>query len=57
MFSSWQGWLVLAAFFPLLVLGIFLFPPGAQLNACVAVLSALLGRVCWLGRAATLAVG
>src|ERR1700730_17445823 len=46
--SSWQGWLVLAAFLALIVIGTFLFPPGTQLIAYVAVLSGLLSGVCWL---------
>jgi hypothetical protein len=47
----WQGWLVLAAFVGLLVLGAFLFPPRAQPAAYliyVALLSAVLTTICWL---------
>ena len=49
--SSWQGWLVMAAFIALLVLGTLLVPPGTNLGAflfCVGILSALLIAVCWL---------
>jgi hypothetical protein len=49
--SSWQGWLVLAAFVALLVVGSFLFPPSAKLGAYlayVAVLCGLLVGTCWL---------
>jgi hypothetical protein len=49
--SSWQGWLVLAAFGGLLVAGSYLFPPGRGLGAYlayVAVLCALLVAMCWL---------
>src|SRR5262245_3725986 len=48
---SWQGWLVLAAFVGLLVVGSFLFPPGAKLGtylAYVTVLCVLLVGTCWL---------
>jgi hypothetical protein len=48
--SSWQGWVVLAAFAGL-VLGSFLFPPGAEFGrylAYVAALCGLLVGVCWL---------
>jgi hypothetical protein len=47
----WQGWVVLALFFVLLVTGPFLFPPATDLVAYlmyVAVLSLLLIGVCWL---------
>jgi hypothetical protein len=49
--SSWQGWLVLAVFAGLLVVGSFVFPPSTALGAYLAyaaVLSALLVGVCWL---------
>jgi hypothetical protein len=49
--SSREGWLVLAAFVGLLVVGSFLFPPRTRLGpylAYVAVLCALLIGVCWL---------
>jgi hypothetical protein len=49
--SSWQGWLVLAAFVGLLVIGSFIFPPGTELRpylAYVAALCVLLVAVCWL---------
>ena len=48
--SCWQGWLVLAAFIILLVIGSILFPPGKQLwpyLAYVAVLCVLLIGICW----------
>ncbi|HLH51075.1 MAG TPA: hypothetical protein VKV96_17185 [Roseiarcus sp.] len=47
---AWQGWLALAAFTGLVVLGAFLFPPRKFLPEYVAyivVLSALLIGVCW----------
>jgi drug/metabolite transporter (DMT)-like permease len=49
--SSWQGWLVLAAFAGLLVFGSFLFQPSTKLGAYLAyvtVLCVLLFGVCWL---------
>src|SRR5262249_28380612 len=49
--GSWQGWLVLAAFVGLLVLGSFLFPPSTMLGAYLAyvtVLCVLLIGMCWL---------
>ena len=49
--SSWQGWLVIAAFIGLLVAGSFAFPPRAALGpylAYTAVLCGLLIVVCWL---------
>lgn len=49
--NSWQGWVVLAAFTGLLVLGSFMFPPRAHMSAYlgyVAVLCGLLIGVCWL---------
>jgi hypothetical protein len=48
---SWQGWLVLAAFVALLVLGTFLLPPRTAMAAYLAyvvALGALLTGVCWL---------
>ncbi|HLK83354.1 MAG TPA: hypothetical protein VKT99_17940 [Xanthobacteraceae bacterium] len=48
---AWQGWLVLAAFVGLLVVGPLLFPPRAVpalFFGYVAVLAALLFGVCWL---------
>jgi hypothetical protein len=49
--SSWQGWVVLAAFIALLGAGLLLFPPKTNLAAFVAyvlILSALLFGICWL---------
>jgi hypothetical protein len=49
--NSWQGWLVLATFTGLLVLGNFFFPPGTKLGpylVYVAALCVLLIGVCWL---------
>ena len=49
--NCWQGWLVMAAFPALLVLGAFLFPPGKDVAAFllyVGILCALLVAVCWL---------
>jgi hypothetical protein len=49
--NAWQGWLVLAAFVGLLVVGSVVLPPGRQLGpylAYVAVLCGLLIAVCWL---------
>jgi len=49
--SSWQGWLVLAAFAALLLVGSFVFPPTTVLGpylAYTAVLCILLVGVCWL---------
>jgi hypothetical protein len=39
--SFWQGWLVLAAFVALLVVGSFLFPPNAKLGAYLAYVAVL----------------
>ena len=47
---TWQGWLVFAAFFALLLLGIYLFPPRQSLAAFllyVIALTVLLVGVCW----------
>jgi hypothetical protein len=49
--STWQGWLVLAAFVFLVFVGSFLFPPGKELGrylVYVAMLCGLLIGVCWL---------
>jgi drug/metabolite transporter (DMT)-like permease len=49
--STWQGWLVLAAFLGLVVAGVFFFPPGKMLSAYVVyivVLSIALVGICWL---------
>ncbi|HEY3075247.1 MAG TPA: hypothetical protein VGJ74_08750 [Burkholderiales bacterium] len=49
--SSWQGWVVLAAFTGLLGVGLLLFPPKANLGPFVAyvlLLVALLFGICWL---------
>jgi hypothetical protein len=49
--NTWQGWVVLAAFVALLVIGSIVLPPGRQLwlyLAYVAVLCGLLTAVCWL---------
>ncbi len=48
---SWQGWAVLAAFFALLLIGLFVFPPSVQLGAYLAYTTGLCGllvAVCWL---------
>ena len=48
---TWQGWLVFAAWFTLLLAGIKLFPPRQSLAAFllyVIVLGAVLIAVCWL---------
>jgi hypothetical protein len=47
---TWQGWLVLAAFVLLMVVGALIFPPRAEPRpylAYVAVLCVLLVAVCW----------
>jgi drug/metabolite transporter (DMT)-like permease len=49
--STWQGWLVLAAFLGLVVAGVFFFPPRKMLSAYVVyivVLSIALVGICWL---------
>jgi hypothetical protein len=49
--NSWQGWLVMAVFVALLVLGALLFPPATEVGAFlfyVGILCALLAAVCWL---------
>jgi hypothetical protein len=48
---SWQGWLVLAAFVALMVLGALIFPPRTELAwylIYVVLLTGLLTGVCWL---------
>jgi hypothetical protein len=49
--TSWEGRLVFAAFFALIIAGVFLFPPAKAVGAFTAyivVLSVLLTAVCWL---------
>ena len=49
--STWQGWVVLAAFVMLLVAGAFLFPPAVALFSYIAYATVLGGAVvaiCWL---------
>ena len=49
--ATWQGWLVLALFFILLLAGVVVFPPAITTGAFVVyvlVLVALLTGVCWL---------
>jgi hypothetical protein len=49
--TTWQGWLVFAAFLGLLVAGAFFFPPRSRLAeylAYVAILCASLVGICWL---------
>jgi hypothetical protein len=49
--TTWQGWLVFAAFLGLLVAGAFFFPPRTNLAeylAYVAILCAGLFGICWL---------
>jgi hypothetical protein len=49
--NCWQGWMVLAGFVGLLVVGSFALPPHGYLWAYlgyVAVLCGLLTGVCWL---------
>jgi drug/metabolite transporter (DMT)-like permease len=46
----WQGWLVFAVFFAMVLAGVFLFPPRQMLAAYlfyIAVLSVALLGVCW----------
>jgi uncharacterized membrane protein YhaH (DUF805 family) len=48
--TTWQGWLVLAAFVVLLIIGSIVLPPGKQIwsyLAYVAVLCVLLIGICW----------
>jgi hypothetical protein len=49
--TAWQGWLVLAAFAVLLIIGSIVLPPGKQIwsyLAYVVVLCVLLIGICWL---------
>jgi hypothetical protein len=49
--GTWQGWLVLAGFVLLMVVGALIFPPRLEPGrylAYVAVLCVLLVAVCWL---------
>jgi lipoprotein signal peptidase len=49
--TTWQGWLVFAAFLGLLVAGAFFFPPRTSLAeylAYVAILCGGLVGICWL---------
>jgi drug/metabolite transporter (DMT)-like permease len=49
--TTWQGWLVLAAFVLLVIAGSFIFPPGQKIwsyLAYVGVLCLLLIGICWL---------
>jgi hypothetical protein len=46
---TWQGWLVLVAFFALLIVSAFLFPPGQHMTsflACTGVLTLFFLVVC-----------
>jgi hypothetical protein len=48
---TWQGWLVFAAFFVLILLGVLLFPPHKMpvlYIVYIVVLSAILVVICWL---------
>lgn len=48
---TWQGWLVLAVFGVLIVVGVVLFPPTTERNlfvGYVVALSAALVIVCWI---------
>jgi hypothetical protein len=47
---TWQGWLVFAGFFGLIVAGVFLFPPRKALATFVCyvvVLTVVLIALCW----------
>jgi hypothetical protein len=49
--ARWQGWVVMAAYFVLLVAGVLLFPPHAKpvgFVVSILVLTAVLTGVCWL---------
>jgi hypothetical protein len=46
--SSWQGWLVLVAFVVLFGAGFLMFPPGMELVAYAALITAVLIAICWL---------
>lgn len=48
---TWQGWVVLALFFVLFALGIFLFPPKAELGfflGYMVILCLAFMAICWL---------
>jgi hypothetical protein len=48
---TWEGWIVLASFFALVVAGIFLVPPQQSMPAFVGYVIALtvvLTAICWL---------
>ncbi len=48
---TWQGWIALALFVVLFALGIFLFPPVAELDfflGYIVILSVAFTAVCWL---------
>ena len=48
---TWQGWIVLVAFFALFGAGFLLFPPKSEIGPFLAyelVLAAVLTVVCWL---------
>jgi hypothetical protein len=48
--TTWQGWLVLAAFVVLVIVGSIVFPPSKQTwsyVAYVAVLGVLVIGICW----------
>ncbi len=48
---AWQGWLVLAVFFALVLLGVYLFPPRRSLAiflCYIVALSCLMIGACWL---------
>jgi hypothetical protein len=49
--SSWEGWVVLAIFLGLMIVGSFIVPPSTSTGAFVAyvaILVALFFGVCWL---------
>jgi hypothetical protein len=49
--SSWQGWVVLAAFAAVSAAAFFVFPPNDRPGAffaCIVALTALLIAICWL---------
>ena len=49
--ATWQGWLVLAVFGVLIVVGVVLFPPTTERNLFVGYvveLSTVLVIVCWI---------
>ena len=46
--NTWQGWLVLAAFFGMLVAGYLVVPLDWRFFVYLAALCALLVGVCWL---------